>query len=111
MWIFTKHGYFAIARDYTDENVFWLRARLKSDLENILNLIEIKNSEIVYKDYADYKYRLKLSKKEYQDFMLSLADNLDYSNFKSMMDNNADQRHKIFAYYEVYNVLAEHFDK
>jgi len=111
MWIFTKHGYFAIVRDYNDENIYWLRARLKSDLENIVALMEIENNDIIHKDYADYKFRLKLSKKEYQEFMTIIADQLDYSNFKSMMDNNSEQRHKIFAYYEVYNVLAEHFDK
>lgn len=111
MWLFTKHGYYAIVRDNKNEDIYWLRGRLEADLTNVLELIDIENPEITYKDYADYKYRIKLTKKEFIDFMLNIADNLDYSNFKSMMDNNANQRHKIFAYYEVYNVLAEHFDK
>lgn len=111
MWIFTKHGYYAIVRDYEDEDVYWLRARLSSDLENVNKLIKLKHPEIIHKEMADYKFRLKLSKKEFIKFMTTIADQLDYSNFKNMMDDNADQRHKIFAYYEVYNVLAEHFDK
>lgn len=111
MWLFTKHGYYAIVRDYNNENIYWLRARLESDLENVLKLVDIKDQKIIFKDYADYKFRLKLTKKEFVAFMVEMADNLDYSNFKNMMDDNANQRHKIFAYYEVYNVLAEHFDK
>ena len=111
MWLFTKHGYFAIVKDFSDENTYWLRSRLKSDLENIVELMDIKDQSIIYKDYADYKFRIKLSKKEFIEFMVDIGESLDYSNFKSMMDNNSDQRHKIFAYYEVYNVLAEHFDK
>ena len=111
MWIFSKHGYFAIVRDYNDKNIYWLRARLKPDLENIVKLIKLENPEIISKDYADYKFRIKLSKKEYLAFMEKIGNELDYSNFKNMMDDNTEQRHKIFAYYEVYNVLAEHFDK
>lgn len=111
MWLFTKHGYYAIVRDKKDDNIYWLRGRIKADLDNVVELMDLENSEIIFKDYADYKYRIKLTKKEFIDFMLSVADKLDYANFKSMMDNNANQRHKIFAYYEVYNVLAEHFDK
>lgn len=111
MWLFTKHGYYAIVKDKKEEDTYWLRGRIEADLNNVIELMDLENPEILYKDYADYKYRIKLSKKEFIDFMLNIADNLDYSNFKSMMDNNANQRHKIFAYYEVYNVLAEHFDK
>lgn len=111
MWLFTKHGYYAIVKDYKDENVYWIRARLKEDLENLLALTSLKNTEIIFKEYADYKFRLKVSKDEFNELMVILANNLDYSNFKNMMDDNANQRHKIFAYYEVYNVLAEHFDK
>ena len=111
MWIFSKHGYYAIVRDYNDKKVYWLRARHKQDLENVQKLMELKNPDIIFKEYADYKYRIKLSKVEYLAFMEKIGDELDYSNFKSMMDDNTDQRHKIFAYYEVYNVLAEHFDK
>jgi len=111
MWLFTKHGYYAVVKDYKEDDVFWIRARIKEDLDNILAEIDLKNPSIQYKDYADYKYRLKVSKKEFTEIMLFFAEHLDYSNFKNMMDDNANQRHKIFAYYEVYNVLAEHFDK
>lgn len=111
MWLFTKHGYYAIVKDYNKDDVFWVRARIKEDLSNILKHMNLKDPEIQFKEYADYKYRLKLTKKEFTELMIFLADQLDYSNFKNMMDDNANQRHKIFAYYEVYNVLAEHFDK
>jgi hypothetical protein len=110
MWLFTKYGYFAVVRDYDNENIFWLRARVKRDIENILQLTDLKNPEIIVKGNADYKFRVKILKGEYKNIMSILVDSLDYSNFKNMMDDNADQRHKIFAYYEVYNVLAEHFD-
>ena len=111
MWLFTKHGYYAIVKDYKDDDVYWIRARIKEYLENLLSLTQLKNPEIIFKEYADYKFRLKVTKNEFNELMSLLADNLDYSNFKNMMDDNANQRHKIFAYYEVYNVLAEHFDK
>jgi hypothetical protein len=111
MWIFTKHGYYAIVKDYDDKDIYWIRTRIKADLENIIKALKFKNPEIIHKDYADYKFRLKITKKEFNELMLFFADELDYSNFKNMMDDNAEQRHKIFAYYEIYNVLAEHFDK
>lgn len=111
MWLFTKHGYYAIVKDYKDENIYWVRARIKEDLENIITLMSFENPEIIFKENADYKFRLKISKKEFAELMTLMADKLDYSNFKKMMDENANQRHKMFAYYEVYNVLAEHFDK
>ncbi len=110
MWLFTKFGYFAIVKDYENDEIFWLRARVEKDLENVLQLIDLENPKIIFKENADYKFRLKLLKEEYKKLMSILVENLDYSNFKSMMDDNADQRHKMFAYYEVYNVLAEHFD-
>lgn len=111
MWLFTKQGYFAIVKDYKDDTIYWVRARMKEDLENIITLMSFEYPDIIYKEYADYKFRLKVTKKEFAELMMIMADKLDYSNFKKMMDDNANQRHKMFAYYEVYNVLSEHFDK
>jgi len=59
MWIFTKDGFYSAVKDkYCDDGELMIRARIKVDLERLLQKIE-SDAEILTFGHADYRYRVK----------------------------------------------------
>lgn len=99
MWLCTQHGFYSIVEKAPD--VFHVRARVRADLENLVARLKkkaIKIGEIEEWPRADYRYRILTNKLGVQAVMIVLADTLDYSNFKSRVDQRIDQRDKLRAY-------------
>lgn len=103
MWLCTKHGFFSIVEKLPGE--FHIRARVKRDIENLKALAEIKRTVISTPD-ADYRYRLVVNKVEVLAALTCMANEIDYSNFKSKIGKTEDQRDKLNAYHEVWSVMA-----
>jgi hypothetical protein len=94
MWLFTKHGFYSAvcARmgdgkhgQPPDANRIMVRARLKGHLEalkdrfpDLLGQCEIKESA-----ETDYAFRIFVEKEAWSHVVKSLADDIDYDNFKS----------------------------
>ncbi len=110
MWIATKYGFYSIVRKResqdSDAIVYHVRARLRSDLENLLHASRLRK-EIVESSHADYRYRFIGSEADVAQVMSCLAATLDYNNFKSKIGRTPDQKSKLNAYHEIWSVMAK----
>jgi len=109
MWLATKFGFYSIVqKEPADEStaaVFHVRARLRHDLENLLQAARLRK-EIEEWPGADYRYRFLGTEADVRQIMACLAAHLDYNNFKSKIGCTADQKKKLDAYHKVWSELA-----
>ena len=104
MWIASKFGFYSIVCKDTDE--FHVRARLRVDLENLLAAINV-DEEIKQSEYADYRYRLVVSREVVKKITTTLAATLDYPNFKNRIAESPSQESKLDAYHQIWEVMYQ----
>ncbi len=103
MWLATQHGFYSIVQKAPDQ--FHVRARVRRDLDNLLRLVG--SSVPVYEwPAADYRYRIIIGRRQLIDMMAALALSLDYPNFKEKIASLPDQRPKLEAFHEVWEIMA-----
>lgn len=109
MWLATKRGFYSIVQkeppDDGEPAVYHLRAHVREDLENLLRVTGLQR-EILAWPSADYRFRILASQQEVFDVISTLAERIDYDNFKGAIAATPDQRHKLDAYHEVWSTLA-----
>jgi hypothetical protein len=109
MWLATKYGFYSIVqkRDgYIDKQLYQVRARVRRDLENLLELTKL-DREILAWPKADYRYRFLASFQDLIAIMNSLAESLDYDDFKATITKRKDQSAKLTAYHDLWRNLAQ----
>ncbi len=110
MWIASKFGFFSIVQKQAPTEgspaVYHVRARLRADLENLLNAARLRK-HIEEWPQADYRYRFIGSEADVAQVMACLAATLDYDNFKSKIGRTPDQKSKLDAYHDIWSVMAE----
>lgn len=104
MWLFTQHGFYSIVQK--DDGFFHIRARVRSDLENLLQLVDLKLT-IHEWSTADYRYRLLVDLETLLEVIVHLATSLDYSNFKGRIPQREDQCERLGVYHKVWATLAD----
>ncbi len=129
MWLCTKHGFFSVKKDGEDR--YFIRARVRQDLENICWLMRdwwaesasdptkivatveqcdsrerILTSLIQDWPTADYRFRLIVSKPALGALFAAFVDGIDYPNFKLEVAKHPDQRRHLHLYHEVWEVMA-----
>lgn len=102
MWIISKLGFYSIVRDRDDAGSYWVRARVRADLERLTSILP---GEIIFMPDADYRFRVKLSREEKNRAVALLSDSIDYPNFKNEIARDATQRDRLTAYHEVWHTL------
>lgn len=102
MWLFTRHGFYAIVRKSAE--AYHIRARVKQDLQNLKDLLELTDP-IHESRSADYRYRLIVGKKGYLSVMALVTRSVDYENFKNTVAMTDDQREKLRAYHKIWEVM------
>jgi len=102
MWICSTYGFFSIIR--TSPNEYHIRARVKKDLENIRDAINLVK-EISVSDDADYRYRLVVGGEVYKTLLQLLVRSVDYDNFKAKIAMTEDQQEKLQAYHEIWQIM------
>lgn len=105
MWIFSKAGFFSVVEDRADSDRIVVRARIRHDLHNLRAKYapELSCVEVNYK--RDYRYRAFISRAAWANAMSKMAMDLDYSNFKSMVDRTQGvDRHDLYT--RVWGVMA-----
>jgi hypothetical protein len=103
MWLATQHGFYSIVQKESD--LFFVRARVRKDLENLLELAEL-NLEIQEWPDADYRYRIFVDFNTLLEVMVQFTARLDYPNFKGRVYEKEDQSHKLGAYHRVWETIA-----
>lgn len=88
MWLFTKHGFFSAVQDnYCNEDEVMVRARSKADLEALCKALNIPATAIATTPQADYRQRLKLTKRQWSEYVAGAAQATNYPNFKDTVDD------------------------
>ena len=83
MWLFSDTGFVSAVMDPKDKNKIVVRARDKKSLEPLMKFAGVK---IVYpKRATDYPHRVVVTRQQYADWVLSLVEKLQYTNYKSQV--------------------------
>ena len=102
MWIASQFGFYSIVCKGEDQ--FHVRARVRSDLENLLVATDL-DEKIHENDISDYKYRLVVGHDAVRKITSTLAETLDYSNFKNKIAETPSQEPKLHAYHCIWEVM------
>src|SRR5579872_2305683 len=116
MWIASKYGWFSIVNKPTEHDKEWsgmsempsinIRARSVDDLEALRKFADIKAKPII-SPAADYCCRVIVSRQELARVMGLLALDVDYPNFKDMIDGRPDQAEKLSYYHEIWALMFQ----
>lgn len=102
MWLCTQQGFFSIVRKA--DNEYHVRARLRADLMKLKKLSPmLEDVQIKKWPEADYRFRIIVDSATLFILFMSLASNINYSNFKSRIGELPDQRGKLPAYHELWH--------
>jgi hypothetical protein len=107
MWLMTKHGFYSIVQKKPGE--FHIRARVRKDLENLVQRVPLAGAKILDTKSADYAFRIIVGKGEVLSVMEFLGETLDYSNFKSKIARTPEQEQKHDVYADVWSLLSDAF--
>ncbi len=104
MWLCTQIGFFSIVQKGGHHHV---RARVRNDLEQLLEASGLKGFEIHDSPSADYRWRVLIQPAQLAAIFEALARSIDYSNFKSRIHARPDQAEKARAYGRLWGDLAD----
>jgi hypothetical protein len=102
MWLCTKLGFYSIVEKLPGE--FHVRARSERDLKKLKAAVagqvgeKLTRWKIHRTAPADYRFRIVVSRSSLDAIMVTLAAELDYSNFKGVIAKTEDQRDKLSTY-------------
>lgn len=118
MWIFTQHGFFSAVcarqgdgrkSQPVDPERMMVRARLREHLVNLVERfpVELQGCEILKSAGTDYAYRLFVAKAVWSAVVKKLAEETDYDNFKSAVDERQGSAGKAYlaALHDVWEVM------
>lgn len=105
MWLMTKHGFYSIVQKKPNE--YHVHARVRKDLENLVERVPLRGAEIHSSQQADYPFRIVAGKENVLKVMQFLGDTLDYSNFKNTIARTPDQQKKHDAYSAVWHTMID----
>lgn len=86
MWLILNKGFLSIVNK---DNCIVVRSRVKAHIEAYFPEYTIEESS-----FTDYRYRIRISRKELELFLGSLSDDIHYDNFKNSI---TDSRLKDFC--------------
>ena len=90
MWVFTRHGFISIAQHLHHEDCFQVKARVAYPLQMLW-----PDHELQVIEWADYRYRINISKEKVFPVMDEIFRGIDYSNFKSQCFHMEDYHHAL----------------
>src|SRR5437762_682115 len=98
MWICSTLGFFSIVKKGQPET-WQLRARCEHDLRELLDAAGLK-AEIIPTPQGDYAFRVVVDRQGLRRLFSTLAESIDYSNFKSRIAALPQQQEKLPAYHD-----------
>lgn len=104
MWLITTQGFYSVVASRDDADSFLVRARSREDIEALRE--QIPDIEPYSDDAADYRWRAIVGRDEWSRAAASLADEIDYPNFKNAVgDRQGNDRAHL--YHEVWYTLLQ----
>lgn len=105
MWIMSTLGFYSVAVEDGDAERVVVRARRAVDLSNLLLAMKLRRR--IVEQGTDYPYRVRMSRKELEEMMVVLADQVQYGNFKDAVAKSLGQSDKVPLYARVWLTLRE----
>ena len=107
MWVFTKEGVFSAVWDkYCRGDEVMIRAHCKDDLCRLAKrIIGYCDDDLIFEtEDADYRYRIKIPKTIWSEYLADCALQIDYPSVKKNIIPDNDPLRKD-AYYQVWETL------
>jgi hypothetical protein len=107
LWVFTAEGFFSAVHDkFCNRDELMIRARCKDDLCQLSKKLHgsCDESQILEIGHADYRFRMKVPKQAWSQYLAEYALSLDYANVKDSIIPDGDHSRKD-AYYQVWLAL------
>jgi hypothetical protein len=89
MWIAFNDGFISAVQDRKEKDGLVIRARRREHLERIFPKLEIFTGL-----GTDYKYRIFIKKTEFATLLAERAGEIDYTNFKSSVED--EDLHRLY---------------
>ncbi len=107
MWLFTQTGFLSAVQKDSGKPSLSVRSRDKKSLADLAERFEL---EIIKTPFADYPYRVELSKEKFAQWVANEVELIDYSNFKNRV---ADVRDAKYAKHlsSVWSTMVDSEDK
>ncbi len=104
MWVFTKDGFFSVVNDkYCGPDELMVRTRTRADAERIRDMLA-PGSDVIVLGHADYRYRVKVGRQAWADYLHDTAQDLDYPTVKDTI-SMGDQKRGI-CYFAIWSQLV-----
>jgi hypothetical protein len=103
MWLITTRGFYsAVAKPEDGDEFVTVRARSEHDIRNLADLID---AQPLRDEGTDYRWRIRCRKSEWARALGVMADEIDYSNFKSQIASADPERAHVLS--RVWKVLYD----
>lgn len=89
MWVFTKGGFISAVVNKDDDSIMHVRGR---DRSSLADLADIAQQEIIQTPWADYPYRVNVSKYVFSKWLAAESIAVDYVNFKNEIKRTRGER-------------------
>ena len=103
MWLFTNHGFLSIVQHLGDPEKLLVRARVRKDLEQFIELLnEISEEEhpVAEMELADYRFRTFADRDAVAEVFASIARSIEYGNFKNAVHGDPKRDDAYFKVWE-----------
>lgn len=82
MWIMTPRGFYSVVQKKEDgpQDMLTVRARCKEDIERLADLLP--GCKVTSKKFTDYAWRLRCTRTQWAEALVTMTAEIDYSNFK-----------------------------
>jgi hypothetical protein len=104
MWVFSQHGFYSIVQHSNKKDMYIIRGRWFSDMENLKAVAGIKTL-IIFDANTDYPYRMFVCSEELALVSKALFSTIDYPNFKNRIKSLDDQTFKSYTYTKIWSLL------
>ena len=84
MWVFTNKGFLSIVQHKDMPDHFQVRSRVRAPLAYLW-----PEHEVQVIDWADYRFRISISKEEVVPILIEEIERIDYTSFKNSCDDEA----------------------
>ena len=106
MWLFCEAGFFSVVRKGGGPDILTVRARCAHDLLRLREWCPGLGA-FTHTPNADYAYRAKVSRQEFAAALSQMAMDMDYDNFKDMVQRRGGGEARLSVYHRIWGVLAD----
>lgn len=101
MWVMTTEGFYSAVEDRDDSDAVLVRSRVREDAER---LAEAVGGTVLETPDADYAFRVRVAKVDWERYLTDAATEIDYDNFKNAVAaRQGSVRARVYG--EVWSVL------